>query len=202
MPISPEDIQPAPEGTVKPASASKKPAESKKEDGGGLPDELLKEVPALNLLLQGAPPATYAPKDAEYPELKTVEKSVKELGAAGFGVYATQDGANVVLFNGLLVTPDEIKAADENGTLDQIAAPYDALQGEFNGGDGEAGGAPASADVPGLPAGVAVPGPSGGQPASPKVQAARAKNTQPGSPTSGPLPGQGRILNSIVKPVV
>ena len=208
MAISPEDITAAPEGTVKPTPAaepSEKPDAKEGDTTGGLPDELLEKAPALGLLMEGAPPATYAAKDAEYPELKVVEKHIKELGKAGFGVYGTKDGNNVVLFNGLLITPEEIAAADEAGTLDQVATPYDQLRAEFGGADSQSGGgAPASADVPGLPAGVAVSGASGGQPAGAQKATAnaRAKAIQPGAPSSGPSPGAGRILNNIVKPVI
>jgi hypothetical protein len=201
MPINPEDITAAPEGAVKPA---KEPAADKGSDGG-LPDELLEAVPALGLLMEGAPPATYAASDAEYPELKVVEKHVKDLGKAGFGIYQTKDKANVVLFNGLLVTPDEIKAADEAGQLDSVATPYDQLRNEFKAAAGDSGGpAPASgaeSEVSAAPAAPAAPaGDSSTTPS--QITTARVANLDVGAPTSGPVPGQGRILNSILKPVV
>lgn len=205
MAVNPEDLTATPEGTVKPKPAAEPKADTKDTGGGELPDELLEKVPALGLLVEGAPPATYAPVDAEYPELKVVEKHLKDLGKAGFGVYGTQDGANVVFFNGLLVTPEQVAQADANGQLDSIAAPYESLRAEFEGGAGESGGpAQASPAVPGLPAGVSVPGASGGQPASAQKATAnaRSKAIQPGAPTSGPAPGAGRILNNIVKPVI
>lgn len=207
MPVNPEDIQaaaPAPEPAA-PADT----AEKSKSDSGAheLPDALLKEVPALQLLMQGSPPATIAPKDSKFPELKAVGEHLKDLGKAGFGVYQTKDKQNVVFFNGLLVTPDQVKAADEAGTLDQIATPYDQLRAEFNGGAPEAGGAAPTSDATGgVSGGVMSAAAAGGPPAAPAAQRAltaeRVNNLQPGSPTSGPAPGQGRILNSLLKPVV
>lgn len=209
MPINAEDIvaapaaetpAPSPEpAATPPAPFAEEPKTSADDKGDELPDELLKEVPALQLLLHGAPPATVAPKDAEYPELKVVAKHLKDLGKAGFGVYQTQDKANVVFFNGLYVSPDDVKAADEAGTLDKIAVPYDELRGALGAQD-----ASASASEPA--AAPSMPPADAGAPASPaaesKLATARIKNTALGTPTSGPAPGQGRILNNIVKPVI
>ena len=204
MPINPDEIVAAePAATAPPEPAAEPAAKSSNE----LPDALLKGVPVLQLLLQGAPPATIAPKDSKFPELKTVGTHLKDLGKAGFGIYQTQDGKDVVFFNGLLVTPDEVKAADEAGTLDQIATPYDQLRAEFDGSAPEAGGAaPASEAAGGVSGGVTSAATAGGPPAAPAAQraltASRVANLQPGSPTSGPAPGQGRLLNSLLKTVV
>jgi len=205
--ISPDEIQAAPAASAPAASSAAAPAAKSENGAHELPDALLKEVPALQLLMQGSPPATIAPKDSKFPELATVGKHLKDLGKAGFGIYQTKDKANVVVFNGLLVTPDEVKAADEAGTLDQIAAPYDQLRGEFAAGAEEAGGTAGTPEAGGgVSAGVTTAAASGGQPAAPAAQRAltseRVSNMQPGSPTSGPAPGQGRILNSLLKPVV
>lgn len=198
MPVNAEDITAAPAAeTPAPAPAAEEPKPKDTEDGGELPDEVLEAAPALQLLLNGSPPATFAPKDAEFPELETVAKHLKDLGKAGFGVYGTKDGANVVVFNGLYITPAEVKAADEAGQLDSIAVPYEELRDAL--GTESAQGEPQGAQPAATP-----PPTSGGSPAStPKsVSTARAKNISVGSPTSGPAPGQGRILNNILKPVV
>jgi hypothetical protein len=202
--VSPEDIVAAPAAETPapaPETAPAAPEEpkAKAEAGDELPDELLKEAPALQLLLQGSPPATFAPKDAEYPELKTVAKHLKELGKAGFGVYPTKDGANIVFFNGLYVTPDDVAAADKGGTLDQIAVPYDELRSALGSQEAPSG-TPGAESAP-----VSAPAAPGAQPAAStenKLTTARVKNLSVGAPTSGPVPGQGRILNNILKPVV
>lgn len=208
MPISIDKV--APDGAAAPAPApASAPAEpeAKIEPGSEdqLPDEVLK-VPAMAALLQGSPPALYAPVDADFPELKELGKYGKELLNAGIGALQTPDGANVVVFNALYVKPEEIEQAVANGTLDQIAVPYEQIRSEFEGAASEpskaakasAGEAPAS----GAPA---VPGPSGNPPApaaQKRMTTARVKNLAPGAPTSGPAPGQGRLLNNILKPTV
>lgn len=198
---------PAPAPAAEPAAAP--PADATAKEAGDLPEALLKEVPALQLLMQGSPPATIAPKDAEYPELKVVAKHVKDLGAAGFGVYQTADKKNVVFFNGLLVTPDDLKAADEAGKLDQVAVPYADLRTALEGGAGEAGGAAAQPEAagaanmaPAAPVAPAAPGAQASPAAAERLNAARITNLNVGSPTSGPAPGSGRILNNILKPAI
>lgn len=203
-PVSPEDIVAAPAAETPapaPETAPAAPEEPKADTKAGdeLPDELLKEAPALQLLLQGSPPATFASKDAEYPELKVVAKHIKELGKAGFGLYQTTDKANVVLFNGLYVTPEDVAAADKAGTLDKIAVPYDELRGALGAQDGAASASGAESAPTTAPAAPA------SQPAAStenKLTTARVKNLSVGAPTSGPVPGQGRIINNILKPVV
>jgi len=201
--VSPEDLVPAAAGETpspEPAAAPAPEAAPKESPASDeLPDELLKEAPALQLLLQGAPPATIAPKDAEYPELKVVAKHLKDLGKAGFGVYPTADGANIVFFNGLYVTPEDVAAADKAGTLDQIAVPYDELRGALGAQDGTAS-ASGAASAPVTPPQAAGAPPNAST--ENKLASARIKNTSVGAPTSGPVPGQGRILNNILKPVV
>lgn len=200
MAIDANDIQPA-----APADRDEEPKEAK--GGEGLPEALLKEAPALQLLLNGSPPATFAPTDAEFPELKTVAKHIKDLGKAGFGVYGTKDGSNVVVFNGLYITPDEVKAADEAGQLEAIAAPYGELRTALEGGAASAGATEASPEAPGgIPTPSALPAaPAGPQPPAAtqnRIASKRLSNVSLGSPTSGPAPGQGRILNNIAKPVI
>lgn len=211
MPINAQDIiavpasaapAPAPE-PVTPVDEAPAPNSKPKDGESALPDELLKEVPALQLLLHGSPPATFAPKDAEYPELKVVAKHLKDLGKAGFGVYPTKDKANVVVFNGLYVTPEQVKAADEGGTLDKLAVPYDELRGALGAQGGGASPPDASAAPESAPA---APMAAESAPENPAVEkkltTARVNNLSLGAPTSGPLPGQGRILNNLTKPVI
>lgn len=156
--------------------------------------------------MQGSPPATVAPKDAEFPELKTVSKHLKDLGAAGFGIYQTKDKSQVVFFNGLFITPDDVKAADKAGTLDKIAVPYADLRTALEGGGAEAGGAAPGPEAAGAPnVAAAAPAAPGAQPdasVDARLNAARITNLNPGAPTSGPAPGSGRLLNNILKPAI
>jgi len=201
--VSPDDLMPA--NAAEPTTPEPK-AEKADEGGGEIPDAVLEAAPALQLLLNGSPPATFAPKDAEFPEIEVVAKHIKDLGKAGFGVYPTKDGANVVVFNGLYVTPEQVAAADEAGQLDQIAAPYAELRTALEGGTPSAGATETSPDASGAASMPPIaPAPSGGGPSAgteKKIAQARLKNSTLGTPTSGPAPGQGRILNNIAKPVV
>lgn len=190
MPISLDDIQP---------KSEKKPSAD-----DGLPDKLLSEVPALHLLMQGSPPATYAAKGADFPELKLLEQHGKELASAGFRAMPTADGKSIVFYNGLYLNPDKIKEAEKSGSLDKIAAPYAELRSAFEGAknsaatDGGTTEAPPAAPAAASATPESQPAPS----VQKKLTTARIASLAPGSPTSGPMPGSGRILNSIVKPVV
>lgn len=175
------------------APAEPAPEESAQSD---LPDDVLK-IPAISALMAGSPPATYAAENSKSPELAILEKNIDAMTKAGFGLYRTKDKANFVLFNNLVITPEEVKKADAEGNLDSIAAPFDDLNKEmsvgFKGTEAEGEVAPAPAAPAGSP-------PSSS--AQKKTQAARLKNVQPGSPTDGPRPGQGRVLNNITKSVI
>lgn len=181
------------------ATAEAPPKQTAETQGAGLPEEVLK-IPAIAALMAGSPPATYAAENSKSPELKVLEKNIDPLTKAGFGLYRTKDKSNFVLFNNLILSPEEVKKADADGNLDSIAAPFEDLNKSmaagFKGSDSEAP-TEEAAPTPAAPAGAP---PSAA--AQKKIQTARLKNIQPGSPTSGPLPGQGRILSNITKSVV
>jgi hypothetical protein len=162
------------------------------ETSSELPDEVL-QIPAISALLTGSPPATFATSESQSPELAVLEKNIEGLTNSGFGLYRSQDKSKIVLFNNLVITPDEIKEADASGKLESIAVPFDELNGAM--AEGFQAGAPNSS----------APAPAGTPPSSSaqkKTQTARLKNVQAGSPTEGARPGQGRILNNIAKTVV
>lgn len=187
-----------PDAAMGTAPAAPKTDSPAPDEASELPDEVLK-MPILNSLLNGAPPAVYAPSDAKIPETKVIDKYSKELMGAGFAAYGTADGVNTVLFNQLFVTPEEIKAADANGTLlGQLAIPYEELAAGYEGAKLKDGEKPS--EEPTVPAG-GMPAPASSA-TDKKLATARIANVAIGSPTSGPAPGQGRILNSALKPVV
>lgn len=180
------------------------PAES--EPTTEIPEEVL-NIPAVYGLLNGAPPAVYVERTRKDPEIKTVVKHQKELQDSGFGFYQTKNGKYTVFYNGAYVSPEELKKEDEAGTLTETVAYYDDVKQSFDsalGGATPEGGAP----LPGQPEAAAAPSaaPVGGSPPSSRVQntlaTARVNNLNPGSPTSGPVPGRGRILNNILKSAV
>ena len=174
-----------------------------------LPEKILR-VPAFQALFAGAPPAFSADikKDAGRPGMELVVKNRDNLLKAGIGFYRSLKGDLGVLFNQMYVNGEAIKAADKAGKLLEIAPPFDAI----NAGIAKSGSANPvlGAVTPTGAAGAPIPQPpqfnSGGaglpDAAQTKLSAARTKNMMPSSPTSGSLPGQGRVANAIFKQVV
>lgn len=105
-----------------------------------------------------------------------------------------------VLFNSLFLTHEQLAAADAAGTLDEIAAPYGEVAASYqqliDEDQAKAGTGKAAPAVPGA---MPTPPPASVQN---KLATARIDSLEPSSPTSGPAPGQGRILNSLRKVVV
>jgi len=174
--------------------------------GPALPDEILR-VPAFQALFAGSPPAFSASLKDKRPEVKLVASNKEALMQSGIGFYRSLGGDLGVLFNQMFIHPAEIQQADKEGRLQEIAPPIDSINGEIakSGKDNPV----MAAQTPAGPKGAPIPQPpqfatGGGLPASSeaKLTGARIKNLQPGAPTSGPAPGAGRILNSILKPVV
>lgn len=175
-----------------------------------LSDELLR-IPAFQALIAGAPAAVSANLAAleKKPEAKIIAQSKDSLVGAGIALYRSLDGANGVFFNQLFVSPDEIKAADQDGSLLELAPDFDQVNAEV----GKSGGANPVLTAGERPSGFkTAPMTNSGTPAQPPVAPpmaseqkamanARTKNLQPGSPTSGSA-GAGRLLNSILKPVL
>jgi len=170
------------------------------EPANALPDEVL-QIPTVYALLHGAPPAVYAPKQQHDLEIQTVVKNQKSLVDAGFGFYQSKDGKLTVLYNGAYVSPDSLAKADSEGKLTEVVPSFEEVKVNF--ASAISGTPPeASAALPGAP----ITPTAGGAPPSSKVQntlaTARVKNLQTGSPTSGPVPGSGRILSNILKTTV
>ena len=163
------------------------------EDGEGLPDELLAQ-PFIAALMQGTPPAVYVPNDFTSPEVELVIKNAEALGNAGFRIYPSKSKPVTVLFNAVKLSPEEVSEADASGKIDQIAIPFQELQEVIAGASGEAASPAPAAAAPVSTAPVPM--------ADERVTSARVKNLVPGTPTSGPTPGQGRLMSNISKPVI
>ena len=205
------------EGATPPAETEATPAPE--QGAAKLPKDLL-SIPAVRGLVAGAPAAISAPL-TDFAKLEEAKKLIEHkdvLLKAGMGLYRSLDGQTGVIFNALYVHPEQIKQADQAGQLLQVAPPFTAVNQEL---------AKAGADHPSLtrtepPKGApvapvatpptaqapaqapAAPASSGGPSAAAqrKLMTARVTNMQPGSPTSGASPGAGRLLNSVLKPVI
>ena len=207
--IEPAAGAPAPAPTVPIEPAAGAPTPAAEGEAPSLPDELI-NIPAIQALTAGSPAATSAPlkEFAGREEGKLIAKNKDALLKAGFGLYKSLSGDVGVLFNQFYISAPEIQAADKAGTLDKIAPPFDVVNGEVQkAGDKHPAlshkgppGAFKSAPVPEPPQSGAMPPPAG--PAAQKMAAERGKNLALGAPSTGPKPGAGRLLNSILKPVV
>lgn len=178
-----------------------------------LPPELLK-LPVFQALIAGSPAAVSLRLKGreDQDEIKLVKKNMPLLQSAGFGFYRSLSGEIAVTFNQLYIHPEDIIAADKAGKLEAIAPPADAVAHSV----AKSGLSNPVLQTRSLPGGLATqkglvpPQSAGGQlpvPQSPgavqrKLATARVLNMQAGGPTTGPSPGAGRLLNTILKPVV
>lgn len=153
-----------------------------------LPPDVL-DIPAVFAVAKGQPAAISAPDESSDPAVKTITKNAQALVASGFGIYESRDGKTWVLYNSQLIHPGDLIDADVQGKLSEIAPPFNSLSGSPQGSEGAA------------PAAGPAQTPESQPAASVQTDLAvkRQANLTPGSPTSGPKPGAGRILNSILK---
>lgn len=193
LPVTPAVSNEA-DGALPPDAAAPAPS--------ALPDDLL-SIPAIQGLMAGQPGALSANIEefTNRPEGQLISANKDALAGAGVGIYRSLDGGLGVLFNSQFVSDQDIKNADKAGKLTEIAPPFDQVNAQL--GQNPAAG-PAVA-----PAGPATPPPASigalpdaSAPPSRKAIMAKIANLNPGTPTSGPAPGAGRILSQILKPVI
>lgn len=190
-----------------------------------LPPELL-QIPALQAVLAGTPPAVSASL-ADFdkrPEGKLITDHKDALLDAGFGFYRDLTGKLGVIFNQFDIHGEDIKAADQAGKLTQVAPPFDvvnaqvskmgvdhpALQREtpstFKAAAPPAAPQAASGALPitAAPGGASTPPNVAPAPASVqrKLMQQRIANMKPASPVTGAAPGGGRVLGAIQTPAV
>lgn len=196
-----------------------------------VPKDLIKVPAMQALFAGAPPAMSYHIKGMEDRDEKRLMSEHKEfLQKAGIRVYKSLSGDRGVIFNALHIHPQDLYAADKAGKLDQIAPDFDTVNHAISKAGlsnpvlqvrGVPGGpptsrsgaiAPTSASQDALAQRVMGSGaPSAGQtpPVAPSLPASvqkrllaeRNANLTAGAPTSGPAPGQGRLLNSILKPV-
>lgn len=211
---TPTDIvQPRAETPEVEPRAGAEQAPPAKAGGGGLPAEIL-QMPAMQALFSGQPAALSASlvDFAKRPEGKLIQQHKDVLMKAGMGLYRGLDGDTGVMFNQMYLNGEELKSADEAGQLAQIAPNFDQVNSSVSqsGANNPVLNASAppgqfkTAPVKSPPqSGSPIPTvPPAGAGVQNQAQRARQKNMAPSSPTSGPKPGAGRLLNSILKPVL
>jgi hypothetical protein len=195
-----------------PAPGAEAPPSADQGAAAGLPDDLIR-IPAIQALLVGEPPAVSASIEAfsKRPEGQIIAKNAPVLNEAGMGLYKSMSGDLGILFNQMYVTPQELQQADKEGKLAELAPPFDDVNKKMQGlGDKN----PVlnknfkpptgfkQAGAPPIPPSTGQPPKLAAKPAPSKVVAPKLSAQNPGSPTSGPAPGAGRLMNSILKPVI
>jgi len=200
-------------------------------EGPAIPKELVKHPAFQALFSGAPPALSYHIKGfADRDERELFSKNKAFLQKAGISVYKSISGDRGVIFNALHVHPQDLYAADKMGKLDQIAPDFDVVNhavaksgisnpvlrvGHVPAAppmSRSATIAPQSASQDALAQrvmGNQAPGPGQTPPVAPTLPASvqkrllaeRSANLTPGAPTAGQAPGQGRLLNSILKPV-
>lgn len=212
-PIAPASasLQPPP-ATPPPAPPPTEP-ETDETEGEGIPDELLK-IPAIQAVVAGSPPAVSMKiADAgKREDVKLIAENRDALLQSGMSFYRSLSGELGVMFNETKISGEDIKAADKAGKLRTIAPDFDLVNHEVAklGPNHPVFKAGTNSGAPALPASTQPPqSASGSLPLVPpppeavqrKLAQQRLANLLPGAPSSGPAPGAGRLLNSILKPV-
>ncbi len=212
MDVQPPEIQPNQPAQAGAPDPNQPPTGTPQEQAQGLPPALLKLHP-IQAMIAGTPPAVSMPikEFSKLPEAKEIVENSDALKEAGFNFYKSINGTQGVVYNSLHIHPQDIQNADKAGKLEQIAPPWNHVTHVIS----KAGlGHPALARSA-VPQGLATPTPvappqaASGQMVKPEPASAAKKQAtarllalQPGAPTSGPAPGGGRLLNSILRPVV
>lgn len=188
----------------------------------GLPPELIK-IPAIQGLLAGQPAAVSASlkEFSKQPEAKLISEHKDLLTKAGFGFYKSLSGQQGVLFNEFYIHPQDIQAADKAGKLGVVAPSFNEVNHSLSKmgtnhpimtaktPKSKAVASPGVTAPPQMGSGLAAalqpaPAPAAGGGHMPagterKLTTARLVNSQAGAPTSGPSPGAGRFVNSVLK---
>lgn len=217
----PDLIEPRAEAP-QPQEPTVDPSQQPAGEPSGISEPLL-QVPALQGIMAGTPPALSVNIKAfeKNPVAELIVKNKDPLMQAGMGFYQSMSGDLGVIYNSLHIHPEDLQAADKAGKLTAIAPPFDSVNAEIS-KSGLGNPALRPTNVPKAPRGPVLKAPpQSGQMVSPEpapqpapavrqataalqksVLGVRAKNLQAGGPTSGPAPGAGRLLNSILRPAV
>jgi len=172
-------------------------------------NKVIKEV------LQGSIPGVIVRPNLYYPKAYKIAESWEDLMAVGLDFFWTPD-QSTILFNPAKISEEEIKKAINDGIINQILPDWETLSGErpqkppkgvqvgFGGADTPPP-TPMAPEAPGaLPATNLRPVSGAGGDLSNKLANQRIRNVNVvnAGPTSGPVPGAGRILNAAATPAV
>lgn len=179
-------------------------------DAGELPEEVLR-LPGIQAIMAGAPPAISSPLKGfeKSEEGRLIIENKDPLMEAGMGFYRSLSGDLGVMFNQLYVNGEDIKAADKAGKLLEIAPPAEKVIQDIkkSGKNNPVMNAKTptgvkQAAIPVAPQNATSPVAPAPASVQRKAMQARLQNMAPSAPTQGPKPGGGRLLASILKPVL
>lgn len=175
-------------------------------------------MPVVRSIAVARPPAVRLPPGHYFPELSALGKKLPNLLQSGFDVYRASTD-DLVLFNPLAMPLEELQAIDQKGKLAELVPDYGTLTNqlpkemtdeeavqqvseseEIERGLASLGGEAPAPATGGMPAQTPVPPPNPA--ATSALNRTRVQAMQPGSPTSGPAPGAGRVLNGLLKPAL
>ena len=159
---------------------------------------------AVKAILSGQPPALWASTETPNEGALFIADNIPQLGQLGLGLYRGND--KIVLFNPQVLPAEKVKTLDKTGELEKMAAPFDQFLAPPEAAPAPGATAPETG-VGAAPAGAAappVPPPSvGGIPTSPpSTQTMRLQELQPQTPSQRPLPGQGVVINGLLRRAV
>ena len=227
-PVAPEtqplaDQAPAPAKTpaLAPAPAPTPKTSAKPE----LPD-IAKKDPLVRSVLLGEVPGILIRPGLYYPKAwDLAEKHSKDLMDLGLDFYFATD-ESTIFFNPAQITEPELQAADKGGKLHQILPDYETLSGErpqkpppkvqkqMDQFRQQVYGKPPNVSLapgqlppsaPPLPQALAAPqavGPTLPAKSVNKLMQTRLGGLTKVSPSSGPFPGAGRIVNAMATPAI
>ncbi len=165
---------------------------------GDLTPEQVAEIPEVQKVLNGEPAAVKILRSERTPLTQKLSQNVPAVLKLGLSLYRTIDGEANVVFNNQILGADEVKAADEAGTLDDLAAPLSAISNEpvekVSASPEKENGATPEEKIPVGPAPAPMPAKS-----QSKLTSARLTNLAPVGPTDRQTPGAGQILNDLQK---
>lgn len=207
--IDVQDVQPA--AQTAPAAANPELGAAPAAQEVEIPDEVSNN-PLVKDILVGKIPGVRVPDDQYYPKAMRLAEKPENLMNLGLAFYFAEQEDSTVLYNPAQISETELQTADQQGTLSQIIPDYGILTGETpqkppwakgkgveTFGGGKAAGRPQSAPAPGVVASPGTPPPARVQTrlASDRV---KALNVVSEGPTSGPMPGAGRVANALAVP--
>lgn len=201
-------VQPAPAAGTLPLQTSNPPPETPVPaipQATEIPPAVA-ENPVVKDVLSGKIPGVLVRAGMNYPKANELAKDPQVLLDLGMQFYLSQ-AEDIVVYNPTKISEEELQAAEQQGVLDKIVPDYGIISGEAPEKPSKK---EAKAEVTPTKAAKAVPYSTevlpSTKPPPAKVQnklatdRLAALNVAKAGPTSGPVPGAGRVVNTLATP--